>query len=381
MTTGIPPVPHPVAPDTLAAVPVYGSIEVALHVGGERYAVDPLSDPVFPDGPGLSLDDLRLAVDRLRDAFLTGDRPLGSRLGLWPAPDPFAHSDPAAAWSLLREAEIGEDAFHATDESRLVPSDGWRIGTDPNWRHVLQQMHGAGLRHVWFTVLGLQETHDNVCSRGGAFAAIVSALERCAAVGLETGVNIVVSTRNTREIGELGDRVRALGAEQFVPTYVAAWSPSSSLYERIRPEPHELAGLPPVRQDVNWGYASFWDEPAAFTEGALTRGALNTRSELVDEGHERQLPLLVDANLDVFVGSPAAPPLMRMANLRRDRPEEVHAKLAWLEWPPRPPSDAELAARFGDADSRKVHPDLISVRRKWMTAWRAEQPLTWLPNF
>src|SRR5438309_7069087 len=104
-------------------------------------------------------------------------------------------------------------------------------------------MHGAGLRHVWFTVLGLQETHDNVCSRGGAFAAIMSALERCAAVGLETGVNIVVSTRNTREIGELGDRVRAFGAEQFVPTYVAAWSPSSSRYERIRPEPHELAGL------------------------------------------------------------------------------------------------------------------------------------------
>jgi hypothetical protein len=62
MTTGIPQAPHDLAERALSSMPVYGSIQVALHVGGERYAVAPLSAPVFASGPGLSLEDLRLAV-------------------------------------------------------------------------------------------------------------------------------------------------------------------------------------------------------------------------------------------------------------------------------------------------------------------------------
>ena len=385
MTSGTLPGPHDAAQHAPSSIPVYGSIQVAMHVGGERYAIDPLSEPVFPTGPGLSLDDLRLAVDRLRATYLAGDQPLASRLGMWPAPDPFEHADPAAVWSLLRAAEIGEEAFQATEESRLVPSDGWRLGTNPDWRHVLEEVQRAGLRHVWFTLLGLEDTHDALCGRPGAFAAAFSALERCAAVGLDTGVNIVVSTRNTHEIGRLAARVRARRAQQFVPTYIAGWAPASARYEAIRPEPKDLAGLPPAGHDVNWGYAWFWADPASFTEGALTRAALNslasTAAEPQDARHVRELPLLVDANLDVFAGSPAAPLLTLVANLRRDTAEEVSAKLVALEWPPRPPSDTELAARYGDPDSRKVHPDVISVRRKWIAAWRAEQRLTWLATF
>jgi hypothetical protein len=385
MTTGISRAPQDVAERAPSSVPAYGSIQVALHVGGERYAVDPLSAAVFPAGPGLSLDNLRFAVDRLRAAYFAGDQPLASRLGMWPGPDPFEHPDPAAVWSVLRAAEIGEEAFQATEESRLVPTDGWRLGTDPHWRHVLEELQRAGLRHVWFTLLGLEDTHDALCGRSGAFAAVFSTLERCASVGLQTGANIVVSTRNTHEIGELGKRVRALGAELFVPTYVACWTPSNAQYETIRPEPEDLAGLPPARRDVNWGYASFWAEPEAFTEGALTRVALTSvasrGAESQEESNERELPVLVDANMDVFAGSPAAPPVMLVANLRRDTPEELYEKLVALDWPPPPPDDAELAARYGDADSRKVHPGLISVRRKWVAAWRVEQRLPWLARF
>jgi hypothetical protein len=170
-----------------------------------------------------------------------------------------------------------------------------------------------------------------------------------------------------------------------VPTYVACWSPSNAHYETIRPEPQDLAGLPPAGRDVNWGYASFWAEPQAFTESALTRVALasvaSRGAESQEESNERELPLLVDANMDVFAGSPAAPPLMLVANLRRDTPEELYAKLVALDWPPPPPDDAELAARYGDAEGRKVHPGLISVRRKWVAAWRAEQRLPWLATF
>ena len=136
-------------------------------------------------------------------------------------------------WSLLREAEIGEEAFHATEESRLVPTDGWRLGNGSAWRNVLEALQHAGLRHVWFTVFGLEQTHDDLCGRAGAFAAIMSGLKRCAAVGLQTGVNIVVSVRNAKEIGEIAEQVRALGAERSCrPTFRAGhhWVVSTSRF-------------------------------------------------------------------------------------------------------------------------------------------------------
>jgi len=364
--------------------PGYSSIQVALHVGGARYPIDPLSGPAFPEGAGLTLDNLRLAVDRLHALRLAGDRLLTERLGMWPAADPFEHAEPAAVWSLLRAAEIGEEAFQATGESRLVPTDGWRLGTDPNWRSVLNDLQQAGLRHVWFTLLGLEPTHDGLCSRPGAFAAIIAALERCAAVGLQTGANIVVSTRNVNEIGAIAERVRALGAERFVPAYVPSWSPLNALYETIRPQPEDLAGLPPAGMDVNWGYARFWADAESHTEGALTRLALqqtqsNNGGEEKPEARKRDLPLLVDANLDVFVGTPAAPPLMQIANLGSDKPADLYAKLLALEWPA--PPDADLAAGYGDTESRKVHVDQSSVRRRWIAAWRAELNLNWLASY
>jgi hypothetical protein len=250
---------------------------------------------------------------------------------------------------------------------------------------VLEALQHAGLRHVWFTLLGLEHTHDDLCGRSGAFAAIVAGLERCAAVGLETGVNIVVSVRNVKEIGEIAERVRALGAERFVPTYVAGWSPLRGLYESIRPEPADLHGLPPAGLDVNWGYASFWADPESHTEAALTRAAMvgpqrDSNGER-REGTDGELPLFVDAKLDVFVGSLVAPPVVKLANLWNEQPEEIYAKLIALEWPPTPLGDAELASRYGDSASRKVHMSCTSLRRKWIAAWRAEHQLSWLASY
>jgi hypothetical protein len=366
--------------------PVYHSLDVALHVGGRRFPVDPLSAPAFPAGEGLSLDDLQFAIERLHAVRLAGDPPLAAGLGLWAAPDPFEHARPAAVWSLLRQAEVGQEAFHATEESRLIPTDGWRLGRDPDWRRVLEALQQAGVRHVWFTLLGLEPTHDALCNRPGAFGAIVSALERCAAVELATGVNIVVSTRNAREIGVLAERSRALGAERFVPSYVQGWTPLGAAYERIRPEPADLVALPPAGLDVTWGYREFWADPAAFTEGALTRAAMraapaSTSQQPSEDQEERVLPLFVGANLDVLVGSLVAPPVQRVANLRHDTPEAVYRTLLGLAWPPRPPSDAELAERYGAAGRRQVHMGRFSVRRKWLAAWRAEHRLPWLASY
>jgi hypothetical protein len=200
-------------------------------------------------------------------------------------------------------------------------------------------------------------------------------MERCAAAGLETGANIIVSTRNVGEIAELGSLIRSLGGERFVPTYVEPWT-TSPVYEAIRPEPEDLAGLPPAGLDVNWGYRTFWADPAAHTEGALTRAAqeaVPSPDTPAPESGERSLSLFVTADLELQVGTWWEPPLRRVANLRDDAPDEVRRRLVALEPAPEPPPDAELAARYGDLAGRKVYMSVAGLRRKWLAAWRAEQ--------
>jgi hypothetical protein len=127
----------------------------------------------------------------------------------------------------------------------------------------------VGVRHVWSTFLGLEGTHDGLVGNDGAYAAIIAAMEHCATVGLGTGAKVVVSTRNLGESGELARRIRALGAQRFVPTYVQAWSHLGASYESIRPTADDLRGLPPDGLDVSWGYHWFWSNPETFTEGRL----------------------------------------------------------------------------------------------------------------
>ena len=198
--------------------PVYESLSVGLHVGGPRPATVPLFEPLFPEKK-LSWEEVQLAVERLRAAAVAGDRPLAGKVELWPALELFYHEKPIEVWSFLRSAEIGKEAFQDSEEGRLVVTDGWQLGRDPKAPKLLADFKEAGLRHVWFTFAGLRETHDDLCQRPGAFDAIVTAMERCRKAGIETGANIVVTTRNTDEIAELAALVRSLGGERLVPTY------------------------------------------------------------------------------------------------------------------------------------------------------------------
>jgi RNA polymerase sigma-70 factor (ECF subfamily) len=368
--------------------PVYESLSVGLHVSGPRWATQPMLEPLFPD-EGLSWEQVQLAVERLRAALVAGDRPLASKLELYSAPELFYHPKPIEVWSFLRSAEIGNEAFQNSEEGRLVVTDGWQLGRDPAAPKLLADFREAGLRHVWFTFAGLRQTHDDLCQRPGAFDAIVAAMQRCREAGIETGANILVTTRNTREIAELATLVRSLGGERFVPTYPFCWWVRPE-HADLQPEPEDIVGLPPEGLDVNWGYQDFWSDPEAFTEAGLVRHAIKG-GEGADADQDlgaskRALDLWVSPNLELLIDTrPVAS--QRVANLEQDSPEQVYQALANLAWPPYPPSDADLAKRYGDPRSRKVflgmwdfRSGLSHVRRKWLEAWRAERDIPWLPS-
>ena len=356
---------------------VYESVDVTLQVGGRRQMAAPMFSPVF-SGEGLSLEDLQLAARQLRAAMVAGDRPLTHKLELGPAPELFDHPDPIAVWSFLRSAEVGNEVFQNSEEGHLVATDGWWLGTDPSAPALLAEFKQTGLRHLWFTFAGLGDTHDELCQRPGAFAANLKAMERSREAGIETGANIILSTCNVGEVRELAQTTLSLGAERLVPLYVFIWSRHWPEYEEIRPIPEEVAGLPPEELEVNWGRKAFWENPEAFTEGALTRAAIASEHTTYDYAEITRRPTLwVAPNLDLLLRVNDAPGV-RLANLRTDDPVQVYRRLAGIEWPAPPPPDAELARRYGDLTGRKLHA-LPSLRQKWLAAWQQESGAPWLP--
>ena len=353
--------------------PIYQTLSIGIEVGGLRYATEPLSAPAF-SGEVPTLEDLRGMVDCLLRARTAGPRPLCDQLSFWAASDPFEHPDPVAVWSLLRDAAVGPPEF------ALIPTDGRTLGTDPDWRAILDGLKAAGLRHLWLTFAGLEPTHDSLSGRPGAFAAAVRSLERARDAGLSRGANILVSTES---IGQLDELVRLVYSFRADPSdlrgasvYVPHWSPFSPDYESLRPQPEHIATVPPELKRF-LSPVDFWHDPEAFTEAALTRRALETSADPSGapaapvESTPSTTGLLISARADVLLRGADERSLHRVANLREQTPEQVHTALASLEWPPAPPPDAELARRFGDIECRTVHRSLGSVRRKWIHAWQA----------
>jgi len=362
--------------------PVYDSVSVSLQVGGTRWGTQPLFGALF-SGEWLSLADLEVVVEKLHGARVVGERPLANKLEFWPLFELFYHPDPVQVWSFLRSAEIGTREFQDSEEGRLEITDGWQLGRNDSAPALLANFKQAGLRHVWFTFAGFRETHDELCQRPGAFDAVVEAMRRCRDAGIETGANVIVSTRSAGEVRPLAELILSLGAERFIPTYVMVWDKAWPQFEPIRPRPEELGGLPPAGMDVSWGYREFWADPAAFTEEALTRKAIEGGSERdarADKPTGRSLPLWVASNLDLTVkdhhGSGSSEPV---ANLREVTPEDLYRTLVEVCWPPDPPPDAVLAKQYGNQEGRKVHMGWSWIRRKWLECWQAEHGIPWVP--
>ena len=169
---------------------------------------------------------------------------------------------------------------------------------------------------------------------------------------------------------------------QFMPLYVDAWRPANAAYEAVRPEPEDVVGLPPEEPRLNWGNPTFWANPAAHTEGALTRAA-QAGGEAAAEGERklreprsRSLLLWVMPNFDLYRMDDGWSPRERVANLRAESAEAIYAKLVALPLSPAdPPTYRELAQRYGDPEGRKLYLGLLD---KWLQQWRAEIGAPWL---
>lgn len=363
---------------------VFDHLHVLLHAGGTRGATAPLGPELF-DGPGLDISELREAVDRVHQVRDAGDLPLSRTLYVYPSMDPFENAAPADTWAACRAGDIGQDAWNAEWDSGLIPSDGWRLGTDPEAQTIIEDFKKVGLRRVHFTLLGLRDTHDSLTGRPGAFDAIVRAMDLCHEAGVEVSTNLMVTTRNLDEVDEAVRVFREHGGG-----WLAVYPPDKTYppYEAIRPEPTDLNGLHPegwkTTPESALTYADFWKDPTTHTEGALTTEALEDDSTALADWYgpplDRHAPTLsVDASFDLHAGTIWERPTLRIGNLRDDPPATLHQAIAALQVP-KPPPDHELASRYGDLDGTKVYLSRAVLRTKWVRQWRAESHIAWLES-
>jgi RNA polymerase sigma-70 factor (ECF subfamily) len=368
--------------DKEEAVTVFDHLHVLLHAGGTRGATAPLGPDLF-DGDGMSVGELREAVDRLHLLHGAGDVPLSNTLYVYPSLDPFENVDPAGAWAACRAGDIGQDAWNAEWDSGLIPSDGWRLGTDPNAESLIDDFKKVGLRRVHFTLLGARDTHDSLAGRTGAFDAILRAMDLCEASGVHVSTNVIVSSNNVREVDETVQIFRDHGGG-----WLAVYPPDKTYpaYEEVRPEAKELEALHPERwkrtAESAVTYADFWRDPGAFTEGVLTAEALEDDTSALPEWYgpplDRRAPTLsVDASFDLHAGTIWERPTLRVGNLRVDSPTQLHRAIAALG-PPKAPPDRELASRYGDSSSLKVYVNRSVLRTKWLRRWRMDADVAWL---
>jgi RNA polymerase sigma-70 factor (ECF subfamily) len=375
------------AKDLAERPPVYESLTVALQVGGTRWPTAPLTEPIS-DGRALSFLDVEFAIERLHAARLAGDRPLSQKLEFSWGLELFEHPRAVDVCLLMRSADVGNEAFLEDDASRILVSDGWRLGTDPSGLQLLKDFFAAGLvKWIWFTVAGYGDTHDGLCERPGAFAAITTAMERCGEAEIGPNWFILLSKRSAPEIGRLAEtvvRIRGDGAQ--LPVFPAAPYQDESLW----PEPEDLQGLPPQRPGFVWRVPDgFWTSPEQFTEGNWTQRARagdlpetqgtgwHERSGATLEERKRALPVWVTPELDVFVYDDR--PRVKLANLKTDPPKRIYQALANVPWPPAPPADEELVERYGNLESRRLYIRFAYLRSRWLEQWQKERQIAWLP--
>lgn len=361
--------------------PLYESIHVALQVGGQRPATDPLAEPLG-DTSILSFSDIEFAIERLHMVRLAGDRPLSQKLDFFPNYEFCEHPQALDILRLIRRSDVGNEEFLNDDSSRIMVSDGWWLGTNPRGHQFLKECADADLvKWVWFTITGYGATHDEQCERPGAYEAVVTAMASPSGTGIGPNWFIIFSKRSVSEIAMLAETVVNIRAPHGAQLPLYPYHHTDPVREEaLSPEPEDVLANP-LPQDPRFVWRipdGFWENPEQFTEASWIRQTLeSTEPGKPGEERTRTLQIWITPALDVYTYDDR--PRVKLANLRTGSAKQVYQALANTPWPPAPPTDQELAQRYGNAQSRKLYHRFDSMRHKWLRSWQQEHHLPWLP--
>jgi pyruvate-formate lyase-activating enzyme len=151
--------------------------------------------------------------------------------------EPANHPDLAGLWREMHR--LGLSASTA-----LLATNGARVAMDPHYLTLLDELRDSGLRTVQLTAYGLEQTHDRLAGRNGAFRDLMVCAERCRVVGLSVTATYPYFRRNHAELRSLAARLAAVnGQERPLAPFVFAFTPQGVHLEGERPTWQELEAL------------------------------------------------------------------------------------------------------------------------------------------
>jgi len=295
----------------------------------------------------------------------------------YPMHEVLAH--PQAGEVLVLFQQLWEVAFDP------LPTTGVPLATRPDWREILAPLRSYCVPMLWFAFHGTGEVHDCMVQRQGAYLESLRAVALARQAQVHTGCNLFLTTENVSHFDQLVADLLQAGMESIDPC-IYGFTPNARgrLTERVRPTWQEvqpiLAQLDtlPVDDLVRRGWREEVHPESWFVQQALS-GSWPAEPEKADQ---RLIWLVCRPNLDVYRGD-AGHYNKRYGNLRRDGVDEVlnraladgacsHEEL-WFTREQLLPVQ-EVAARFGDQKSQRIH-DAGSVRHWWLDCARRAGPL------
>ena len=272
--------------------------------------------------------------------------------------EPANHPNITDMWRLLYAHGYGTERLN---------TNGGRIAREEKWQDLLNTLIAAGLRTVHLSVYGLEQTHDVLAGRKGAYRDLMACAERCTAVGLEVDWGFPLFKRNMAELTEAHTVAMEIAGPQvpFAP-HVFNYAGRAREIEQERPTwadiralglgPHgiqEISG--PVRSEADWVHQA--------QDGNAWRSFELHPSQLFPPN---TIQLSVDDSGGTYAFLPH--PLMFFGHLSEGL-EALCARLVrrkfdgseWLQ----PAGIMELGRRVGQEDNKRLH-SLVSVWMKWL---------------
>ncbi len=265
------------------------------------------------------------------------------------------------------------------DDCQPFTTTGVPLATRPDWREILETLRELNAPTLWFAFHGAGEIHDRAVMRQGAYRESLRTVELTREVGMQSGCNLFITKENIHQFDQLVRDLQHAGMQEIIPCLYGFTPNARGRHtEPLRPEWRDVEPLVEKLDDIPEAclWRRFWRElphkhtESWYVEQALGRTWPDDDMKSYEEAYRDMVSLVCRPNLDVYYGF-ARQYTNRYGNLRRDGVNEVlsramaagsfsHDEVWFGDMQVLP--IGELAARFGDARSQRIHSDSFSIR-------------------
>jgi len=265
-----------------------------------------------------------------------------------------------------------------------VPTTGVPLATRGDWREFLETLRSLGTSTLWFAFHGADEVHDRAVLREGAYRESLHAIELARQAGMQVGCNLFLTKENIHQFDQLILDLQRAGIQQIAPEIYGFLPNARGRYsETLRPEWQDakplIEKIDSIPETAFW--RRFWHElPDKHTESWYVHQALE--GTWPKEPAHRLIHLVCRPPLDIYRGI-AGLYTKRYGNLRTDGTDGVLSRALedgdssedelWFT-PKEFVPVQELATRFGNLHSQRIHMHAPSMRRWWMECARWVTP-------